>query len=245
MSQDFIGPVKKHGYKPPKRKKTLGDLAEKLDHRTQTRLAYFYIPLLYIMISVFILSAAAFAIISPFRETINKIVGETAPTFESDLSSIYKGSNVSNGILTLTQVDTPLQNRQFAVLYSQKLNINVPVYCGDSDLVLANGVGFNPESAMPGANSFTYISGNCNYLSGLKNAAVGDILTVTTNYGYFKYRIKKAEIVPVEDADKIDVTEGNETLVLQSCHPFDKLTDARYNILRIYASKVSGPSVVN
>lgn len=243
MPQDFIGPVKKSGYRPPKRRKTFGDLTTKMDHRTKTRLTYFYIPLIYILVSIFLLSALGFAITSPFSETINKLVGEAEPSFEPSLSSIYKGSDVSNGILTLTQVNTPLQNRQFAVLYSKKLNINTPVYCGVSDLVLANGVGFNPNSAMPGANSFTYLSGNCNYLAGLKNAAEGDVLSITTNYGYFKYKITKAEIIPVEEADKIDVTQGNETLVLQSGHPFDELSDARYNVLRVYASKTSGPSV--
>ncbi len=240
---DFIGPVKKSGYKPPKRKLTWSELKNRLSHRMQVRLSYAIVSAIYAAVAGLILLVCV-AIATPlFDSVFSGLFGETAPAFEAPLSSIYKGSDVADGEIISSQLETPLTNRHFASLNSDDLDINAPVYNGTSKRVLASGVAFDKTGAMPGENSNVYLKGYAtSALSGIKNAEKGDEITLTTNYGYFRYKVTKTEVLSNEEATRRNVTIGRENLVIQVPYPFDILSDSRYETFCVYAEKVSGPS---
>jgi len=242
---DFIGPVKKSGYKPPKRKLTWTELKNRLSHRTQVRLSYVVVSALYAATAGLIVLAFVALATPLFNSVFSNFFGETAPAFDVPLSSIYKGSDVSGGTIVTSQLETPLINRQFALLYSEDLDINTPVYSGTSKRVLASGVAFDKTGAMPGENSNIYLRGYAtSALAGIKDAKVNDEITLTTNYGYFRYKVKKTEVLSNEDAKRRNVTIGTENLIIQVPYPFDILSDSRYQTFCVYAEKVMGPSAI-
>ncbi len=240
---DFIGPVKKSGYKPPKRKLTWSELKNKLSHRAQIRLSYLVISALYAAAAGLIVLLFVSLVTPLFSSTLSGVFGDTAPSFEPPLSSIYKGSDVSGGDIVPSQLQTPMSNRQFALLYSEELDINAPIYCGTSKRVLSEGVAFDKTGAMPGANSNIYLNGySTSVLSGLKSAKKNDIITLTTNYGYFRYRIEKTQILSKSDSTKRNVTIGDENLIIQMPYPFEILSDSSQEVFCVHAKKISGPS---
>lgn len=240
---DFIGPVKKSGYKPPKRKLTWSDIKSRVSHRTQVRLSYFFISAIYATVAGIIV-LLCMSLVSPlFDSTFSGFFSDSAPTFEAPLASIYKGSDVSGGTILSSQLETPLINRQFALLYSEELGINAPVYSGTSKRVLAAGVAFDKSGSMPGENSNIYLKGYAtSSLIGIKDAKKNDEITLTTNYGYFRYKVTKTEVLSNEEAKKRNVTIGKENLIIQVPYPFDTLADSRYETFCVYAEKISGPS---
>jgi len=240
---DFIGPVKKSGYKPPRRKLTWSELKNKLSHRTQIRLSYLVVSVLY-AVAAGIIALLFVSLVSPlFSSTLSGVFGDTAPSFEPPLSSIYKGSDVSGGTIISSLLQTPMSNRQFALLYSEDLDINAPVYCGTSKRVLSEGVAFDKSGAMPGANSNIYLNGySTSVLAGLKKAEKNDVITLTTNYGYFRYQIVKTEVLSKEASTKRNVTIGDENLIIQMPYPFEILSESQNEVFCVQAKKISGPS---
>ena len=92
--------------------------------------------------------------------------------------------------------DNKLQNypeygTQYATLEIPRLNLNVPVYFGDTLEILKKGVGHSSGSYFPGeGGSIVYMGHNSkNMFRRFSELQVGDQMTVTTSYGKYTYEI--------------------------------------------------------
>ena len=107
-----------------------------------------------------------------------------------------------------------------AVLEMPKVGLKVPVYQGASDLNMDRGAGLIGGTSHPDDIGNTGIAGHRDgYFRVLKDAQVGDGLTLRTASGEQRYTVEEILVVDPIDVEVLDPTEG-EQLTLVTCYPF-------------------------
>ncbi len=166
------------------------------------------------------------------------------PVFNGrDIFEGYSGPADQAQTIDLNDIVFPRIGDKYARLSIPSCGIEDDVYFDDSDEALRRGLGQYTGSRIPGYGEPILIGGHNNHaFHTLGNAAVGDVITITTNYGVFEYRIVETKIRRADDraAMEAELTQDKEQLILYTCYPFTtlSLTPDRYFV---YADKVSGP----
>jgi sortase A len=107
-----------------------------------------------------------------------------------------------------------------AILRIPKIDLEVAVLAGTSELVLNRGVGHITGTAAPGENGNIGIAGHRDgYFRGLKDIAVGDEIHIETLTGGSTYTITETWIVEPPDVWVLEPTE-RPSLTLVTCYPF-------------------------
>ena len=115
----------------------------------------------------------------------------------------------------------PNYGAKYGILKIEGLGIELPIYYGDSKEILKKGIGHT--SAFPGFNGATILSGHNSkiFLNNLKNIRFDNIITIETNYGNFKYKVVKMEILKENEYNYL--IRNDKSLILYTCYPFDQL----------------------
>jgi sortase A len=107
-----------------------------------------------------------------------------------------------------------------AVLKMPKLELEVPVYTGASDLNMDRGAGLIAGTARPGEVGNIGIAGHRDgYFRVLKDASPGDTLTLMTAAGERHYRVDEILIVDPLDVEVLDPSD-DQRITLVTCYPF-------------------------
>ena len=115
----------------------------------------------------------------------------------------------------------PATDTKYGTLKIESVNIELPIYLGDSYKNLSKGIGHYSGSMFPGEGGAIVMAGHNNkgYLYNLYDAQVGDIINVDTIYGKFKYEIYKTDIIKENESNKLPLVTEEETLMLYTCYP--------------------------
>lgn len=207
-------------------------------------MAHFLVPLSF-LISGYLFS---YLLLRPVADLGLGLVGmfitEHAPDFQGGLSSIYEGSTLTGGSVPLSQVQIPDVGAHYGQLSSLRLGMDVPVYFGDTDKILARGAGHFSGSRLPGFGGVVLVSGHNNtFFRLLEGVRKGDLFTFTTNYGVYAYRVRDVKILRFDDPKAVDLEKGVEELVLYTCYDFNPLSGRKLERFFVYLDKVSGPVV--
>jgi sortase A len=107
-----------------------------------------------------------------------------------------------------------------AVLAMPRLELEVPVYSGASDLNMDRGAGLIAGTARPGEAGNIGIAGHRDgYFRVLKDANTGDRLTLKTATGERHYRVEEILVVDPLDVEVLDPTD-DQRITLVTCYPF-------------------------
>ena len=208
-------------------------------------MAYLGTPLLYCGICL----ALTALMLYPFRSILSLssmliTSGESKDELtELDIEDL---SDVSGGILKSSEVAFPEYNQNIGTLSvanSEGTYLTCDLYFGDNDKALKKGAGVYIGSSPPGYSSTILVAGhNHTYFKPMKQAAVGDIVTITTYYGVYTYRLREISILPAHDKNNFDLLAEHENLVMYTCHPFGSIgmTPTRYFY---YGEYLSGPMI--
>lgn len=99
----------------------------------------------------------------------------------------------------------------------ERIGLNEKVYYGDNRVSRRNGVGLNSKSYLFGMGGPSKIAGyNSSSFKTLYNVKQGDIITVESNLGTFKYKVYKTTV-----AKKAETVTGDKLMLATS-----KSTDA-------------------
>ncbi|MBR2590680.1 MAG: class D sortase [Clostridia bacterium] len=215
--------------------------------KIKRRLAYIYFPALFAVIGILVVRLLFAAIVPNYKDYRLMAFGE-APTFTEQLERKSfvafegeQGESFNNVSTTL-----PVFNQQYAELKCEALEIEAPVFWGDTDLILRSGVGTYSASSVPGYGGNILMSAhNTTFFEGLKNAKEGDVFTLTTTYARFEYKVNAVKVLDFNDASAVNYNAEDETLVLYTCYPFQPLAGVSNQRLFVYCQKVSGPSAKN
>jgi len=194
--------------------------------------------------------------------TIGFFVADQAPSFSSELSSIYnpdalKQSNNDSdkkatdskapSVIDGKDVQFPLSGEQYGQITCDQIGLNAPVYWYDDDEILAYGAGQSLISNLPGFGEVIILSGHNNtFFACLESAAPGNVIKFSTNYCDYEYTVTNVQVYNENDLESllIDKTRHEkEELILYTCYPFHAITGRKTDRLVVFADRTAGTDV--
>ena len=116
----------------------------------------------------------------------------------------------------------PNYGSKYASIEIPKINVNLPVYFGDTLEILKNGVGHSSGSYFPGeGGSIIYMGHNSiDVFRRFGELQIGNEITVKTSYGEYKYKIYDFQLIKETEGDKLPIQKEKEILMVYTCYPF-------------------------
>lgn len=143
------------------------------------------------------------------------------------------------GNLNMSEIQLPELEKQYGTISCQRISLSAPIYYGDSDGALENGVGHYPNGNLPGKGRTILISGHdATYFASLEKVKRGDLMTITTDYGQFEYIVTSLKILDHTDTKAYDLNQEKEELILYTCYPFGQLVGKRSLRFFVYCKPV-------
>ena len=161
------------------------------------------------------------------------------PVEQNETVAVVTNDN-NEEVVAEDSVEYPNYGNQFGEIEIPGCDIKCPLFMGDGETALRNGVGIYYGSFVPGYGSTTMIAGHNNtYFNGLKYAEKGQEGIIRTSYGNYRYKIVDTAVKDALDSSAYDLSADHENLVMYTCYPFDEigLTSKRYFV---YADLVEG-----
>ena len=209
-------------------------------------MAYVYMPLFFTIIGYGIVYVAALPILDVISSYGSLIISSDTPNFDNDqLKSIFEApvNKEDRATIPASEVTMPTAGTLYAHISCTKAGLDAPIYFDDSDAILKNGVGQYTGSSIPGFGLPILLAGhNTTYFLPLQNIEVGDIITITTSYGIYKYQITATKIVSKNLASAYNLAQKKEQLIMYTCYPFNMLGTLA-NRYFVYGDKLSGPVI--
>jgi sortase A len=111
-------------------------------------------------------------------------------------------------------------NPTLGVIRIDSVNIEAPIYPGDSDAVLDRGVGWIEGTTQPGRSGNVGLAAHRDgFFRGLKDIAIGDSINTSTLNGNRRYTVTGIEVITPDDSFVLQPT-ASATLTLVTCYPF-------------------------
>lgn len=119
----------------------------------------------------------------------------------------------------------PEYGTQYATIEIPKININLPVYFGDTLEILKKGVGHSSGSYFPGeGGSIIYMGHNSQKMfRRFSELQIGNEIKVTTNYGEYNYKIYDMQLIKETEVEKLPIQKDKEILMVYTCYPFNNI----------------------
>lgn len=195
-----------------------------------------YNSILYSVSMIFIVVTVGYLTINKNRELFSNI----SVVFKEKIISETKENN-QQIILNEDKVimNYPAIGDNYATLSIASLGIDNEVSFGDEQTLLKNFIGHNTGSYLPGEGGTIIYSGHnsSKFLLNLKNVIKGDLITIETTYGVFKYKVDETKVIKDTDFSSIKVVDSKESLILYTCYPFDSILYSNQR-LALYADLV-------
>ena len=133
----------------------------------------------------------------------------------------------------------PEYGTQYATIEIDKIDVNLPVYFGDTLEILKKGIGHSSGSYFPGeGGTIIYMGHNSkNMLRRLGELQIGNEIKITTSYGEYTYSIYDMQLIKETELDKLPVQRDKEILMLYTCYPFNNIGYATQRYV-VYAELV-------
>lgn len=173
---------------------------------------YIYRSLSFVLISLFVFAPLMMIGLDMAKSTVAD--AQTYLTIGYNDVSVDDSSNNKTG---KDFIDSIRIGSLLGTVSCERIGLNEKVYYGDNRVSRRNGVGLNSKSYLFGMGGPSKISGyNSSSFKTLYNAKQGDIITVESNLGTFKYKVYKTTV-----AKKAETVTGDKLMLATS-----KSTDA-------------------
>lgn len=212
-------------------------------------MAYFYMPLIFVISGLVLLYAAAAPVIRLLYNVGSMVIAKEVPDFDTGLENIYVVNDdaaLKKDTVHVSEVDWPTEGQQYGELSCERIQLATPVYFGDSNDILRVGTGQYNGSFIPGYDrTIMLCSHNTTFFKPLQFVETGDIFTFKTNYGVYEYEVVETRVADHEDRSAYDLSKQEEQLILYTCYPFETLATTKTDRLFVYCKKISGPTVID
>lgn len=215
-------------------------------------LRYIYVPIIFAIIGYGMLYIALKPVFRIAGSVGGIIIKDNAPNFDSSLSIIYnpeahKAVEVVDNKVSISSVERPKFGSIYANIKCDEISMDENIYWGDSENILNVGIGQYTGSSLPGYGRPMLICGHrTSFGHHVRNTQIGNVYTVTTNYGVFQYEVYDIIILDESEAEK-KVTgwllEDSEKLIYYTCYPFESSYGNPTKRCFVFAKKISGPVV--
>lgn len=108
-----------------------------------------------------------------------------------------------------------------------KISVNLPIYHGTSDAVLANAVGHIEGTSLPvgGNNTHSILTGHRGLPSSqlftrLDEMEEGDLFYIKVCDEVLAYQVRNIQIIKPEEVDCLEIQQDKDLVSLITCHPY-------------------------
>ena len=138
-----------------------------------------------------------------------------------------------------TLASYPEYGTQYATIEIDKIDLEAPVYYGDTLEILKKGVGHSSGSYFPGeGGSIIYMGHNSKKMfRRFSELQIGNEIKVTTTYGEYTYKIYDMQLIKETEVDKLPIQKEKEILMVYTCYPFNNIGYATQRYV-VYAELV-------
>lgn len=210
-------------------------------------------PLIFTILGYSVIYIATAPVLEMLQAVGSMVLANEVPDFNENLNSIYnpkllKAENEQQeNAISVKDIEFPDNGTHFANLSCERIHLDAPVYWGDTKPILKVGVGQSMGSFLPGFNKTILLSAhNTTYFKPLQYMELGDVITYTTNYGIYEYKVNDIKVIHVNEANAKKnemLSYDKEKLIMYTCYPFKTLVGTKMERLFIFADKISGPTV--
>ncbi len=119
----------------------------------------------------------------------------------------------------------PEYGTKYATIKIPKIDVDLPVYYGDTLEILKKGVGHSSGSYFPGeGGSIIYMGHNSrSVFRRFSELQIGNEIQVTTSYGEYNYKIYDMQLIKETEVDKLPIQNEKEILMVYTCYPFNNI----------------------
>ncbi len=190
-----------------------------------------------VIVALLILAVIIFSIYIFLGQVIEEnisLINQVAIKMENNTEQKEMELNENNRLQNYPEYGT-----QYATIEIPKIDINLPVYYGDTLEILKKGVGHSSGSYFPGeGGSIVYMGHNSrNVFRRFSELQLGNEIKVTTSYGEFNYRIYDMQLINETETDKLPIQREKEILMVYTCYPFNNIGYATQRYV-VYAELV-------
>lgn len=107
------------------------------------------------------------------------------------------------------------------------IDVNLPIYYGTTQEVLAKGVGYIPETSFPlgGESTHSVLTGHrglpdAKLFTDMDKVVEGDCFYIHVLDEILAYQVDQIKVVDPEDTTDLDITEGEDYVTLVTCTPY-------------------------
>ena len=152
---------------------------------------------------------------------VNKVSITTSAKAEPEQTTISTDEETEQTIIK----NYPEYGTQYATIEIDKIDVNLPVYFGDTLEILKKGVGHSSGSYFPGeGGSIIYMGHNSkNMFRRFSELQIGNEIKVTTSYGKYTYKIYDMQLIKETETDKLPIQRDKEILMIYTCYPFNNV----------------------
>lgn len=156
------------------------------------------------------------------KNDMKKDIADAEEYNEQVATGIIKDNNNNNYYNLLSYGDDGVMG----YISVPSVNINLPIYHGTSDEILAKGAGHMENTSLPigGKNTHTVISGHTGLsykmFDGLHDVTLGDYFYITIQDKVLKYKITNILKTTPYDTKYIKIVKDKDLATLVTCHPY-------------------------
>lgn len=145
-----------------------------------------------------------------------------------------------NSTADQSEIQVPESETEYGTITCERIALSAPVYYGDSDDTLLKGIGQYPNGVLPGDGKPLLMSGHdATFFAPLEQIKIGDIITISTDYGIYTYSVTTKIITEATDNTAYDLTQDKEQLILYTCYPFGELVGNRNKRFFVYCDRIT------
>ncbi len=179
--------------------------------------------ILNIIVALLIITIILFAVFMVFGAKIEETVSMASKiTIDIDKKEDIKPIEIDS---ENRLKNYPEYGTKYATIEIPKIDVDLPVYFGDTLEVLKKGVGHSSGSYFPGeGGSIIYMGHNAkNIFRRFSEIQVGDEITIKANYGTYQYKIYDTKLIKETDIDELPIQKEKEILMIYTCYPFNNI----------------------
>lgn len=207
-------------------------------------------PILFLAVGYSLMYVIGRPVIQFTSSSLKLFLLADVPTFErtQDVFAAVTDDEIKKDVndeLASSQIEYPKGGYQYGEVIVEKLDLDMPLYYGDSDDILRLGAGQFMGSVYPGEVGMSLIGAHNGYGFGkFIGIEKGDIVTVKTTYANYEYKVTKMDIRMKDDPEIEAALEQREQpkMIFYTCYPVDSIgmTDER---IFVFCDLVKGPVI--
>ncbi len=192
---------------------------------TNIIVAFIYVAVIILIIHTF------------FSETISKAISLIDTISVETNKDILK--DVKLNLASKNLESYPEYGTRYGKIKIPSLDVDLPLYFGDTLAILKNGVGHYSGSYFPGEGGSVLCVGHNTFgmLRRLPEIKKGAKIIIETTYGTFTYEVYETKIVKETDLAAAPIQREKEMLMLYTCYPLYTIGYAPYRFFA-YANLV-------